>query len=126
MFKLSRRSQDKLQGVHPDLVKVIERAMAISLVDFMVVEGLRTKERQMQLVASGASKTMNSRHITGHAVDVAPMVGNEARWDWPMFDKLIPFVKQAADDCKVPIECGYDWVTFRDGPHIQLPFKDYP
>lgn len=126
MFKLSRRSQDKLIGVHPDLVRVIERAIATSLVDFMVVEGLRTKERQMQLVASGASQTMKSRHLTGHAVDVVPMIDGDIRWDWPMFNKLIPFIKQAADDCGINIECGYDWKTFRDGPHIQLPWSEYP
>lgn len=126
MFKLSRRSLDNLKGVHPDLVKVMERAVATSLVDFTIIEGLRTKERQMQLVATGASKTMNSRHLTGHAVDIVPMVGKDIRFDWPLYDKLIPFVKAAAEECGVACDFGYDWPKFRDGPHIELSRKAYP
>ena len=126
MFKFSRRSLTNLEGVHPDLVRVMERAIATSLIDFVVIEGLRTKERQMELVAAGASQTMKSRHLTGHAVDVVPLVEGEVRWDWPIFSKLIPFIKKAAEECGVPIECGFDWKKFRDGPHVQLSWKDYP
>lgn len=125
-FQLDARSLQRLQGVHPDLVKVITRAAALSPVEFRVIEGLRTLKRQRELVASGASKTMNSRHLTGHAVDIAPYVGGTIRWDWPLFHKLAPAVKQAAAELKVAIEWGGDWRTFKDGPHFQLPFAGYP
>lgn len=125
-FQLDARSLQRLQGVHPDLVKVITRAAALSSVEFRVIEGLRTLKRQRELVASGASKTMNSRHLTGHAVDLAPYVGGTIRWDWPLFHKLAPAVKQAAAELKVAIEWGGDWRTFKDGPHFQLPFAGYP
>ena len=125
-FQLDARSLQRLQGVHPDLVKVIHRAAALSPVEFRVIEGLRTLKRQKELVASGASKTMNSRHLTGHAVDLAPYVGGTIRWDWPLFHKLAPAVKQAAAEMKVSVEWGGDWRTFKDGPHFQLPFAGYP
>lgn len=125
-FQLDARSLQRLQGVHPDLVMVIHRATALSPIEFRVIEGVRTEKRQRELVASGASKTMNSRHLTGHAVDLAPYVGGMIRWDWPLYHKLAPAVKQAAAEVGVPIEWGGDWRTFKDGPHFQLPFAGYP
>lgn len=125
-FQLDARSLQRLQGVHPDLVMVIHRAAALSPLEFRVIEGLRTEKRQRELVASGASKTMNSRHLTGHAVDLAPYVSGMIRWDWPLYHKLAPAVKQAAAEVGVPIEWGGDWRTFKDGPHFQLPFAGYP
>ena len=125
-FQLDARSLQRLQGVHPDLVKVIHRAAALSTVEFRVIEGMRTLKRQRELVASGASKTMNSRHLTGHAVDLAPYVGGTIRWDWPLYHKLAPAVKQAAAEVGVPIEWGGSWKSFPDGPHFQLPFAGYP
>lgn len=122
MFVLGKRSLQRLQGVNPDLVRVVKRAIEITPVDFTVIEGIRTLERQKQLVAAGASKTMRSRHLTGHAVDLAPIVGGEVRWDWPLFHVLAPAVKQAAAECGVAIEWGGDWTTFKDGPHWQLPW----
>ena len=126
MFKLSQRSKDRLKGVHPDLVKVLERAIQLTPVDFTVIEGIRSTSRQKELVAQGASKTMRSRHITGHAVDIAPVIGTEIRWDWPLFHKIAPAVKQAAKEVGVPLEWGGDWLRFKDGPHWQLPWKKYP
>lgn len=126
---LGARSLSRLEGVHADLVRVVKHAAAISDLDFTVLEGLRTLARQKQLIASGASSLkdpMRSRHVTGHAVDLAPMIGGEVRWDWPLYNKLAPIIKQAAHDCSVPIEWGGDWKTFKDGPHWQLPWKQYP
>jgi peptidoglycan L-alanyl-D-glutamate endopeptidase CwlK len=123
---LGERSLSRLQGVHPDLVRVVKRAAAMSDLDFTVLEGLRTLERQKQLVKAGASKTMNSRHLTGHAVDIAPMLAGAVSWDWPLYRRLAPIVKAAAVAENVPIEWGGDWRTFKDGPHWQLPFKGYP
>mgnify|MGYP000939282553 CR=1 FL=1 len=125
-FFLGQRSIDRLAGVHPDLVKVVERAIALSQVDFTVLCGLRTEEEQKRLVAAGASKTMNSRHLTGHAVDLAPLVGGEVRWDWPLYYKIAAAMKEAAADLKVPLAWGGDWKNFRDGPHFELTRKDYP
>jgi peptidoglycan L-alanyl-D-glutamate endopeptidase CwlK len=117
---LNPRSEKNLAGVHPKLVSVVRRAADVSDIEFMVIEGLRTIERQKQLVAKGASKTMNSKHITGHAVDLAPMVDGEIRWDWPLFHKLAPIIKQAAKDMGVNIVWGGDWRSFADGPHWEI------
>ena len=123
---LSQRSLTRLEGVHPDLVRVVKKAAAMSDLDFTVLEGLRTLDRQRKLLAQGASKTMNSRHITGHAVDLAPMIAGEVRWDWPLYHKLAKIVKSAAADEKVPLQWGGDWRAFKDGPHWELPWKFYP
>lgn len=125
-YVLGQRSLARLEGVHPDLVRVVKRAIEITPVDFSVIEGRRTLARQRQLVASGASKTLNSRHLTGHAVDIAPYVGGTIRWDWPLFHKLAPAVKQAAQELGVPIVWGGDWRTFKDGPHFELDRRAYP
>lgn len=123
---LGQRSLSRLEGVHPDLVRVVKRAAAMSSLDFTVLEGLRTVARQKQLYDQGATKTMNSRHITGHAVDLAPMIGGTIRWDWPLYHQLAEVVKAAAKAENVPIQWGGDWRTFKDGPHWELPWKAYP
>jgi peptidoglycan L-alanyl-D-glutamate endopeptidase CwlK len=126
---LGPRSLSRLEGLHPDLVRVVKKAAAISPLDFTVLEGLRTLERQRQLIASGASSLkdpMRSRHVTGHAVDLAPLLNGEVRWDWPLYNKLAPVIKQAANLEGVAIEWGGDWRTFKDGPHWQLPWGKYP
>lgn len=133
MRSWSKRSADNLQGIHPDLRKVMDRALTISPLDFTVIEGLRTVERQRELVSQGFSKTMRSRHLTGHAVDIWPIdpatkrlvSGRDPRL-WDFYDKLAPWVKKAAGEVGVPIEWGGDWRTFRDGPHFQLPWASYP
>lgn len=126
MFKLGKRSIERLQGVHPDLVKVVERAIDLSPVDFTVLEGLRSPERQQTLVASGASQTLNSRHITGHAVDLGAWVDNQVDWSWPLYHKIANAVKAAANELGVAIVWGGDWKTFKDGPHFELDRKYYP
>jgi peptidoglycan L-alanyl-D-glutamate endopeptidase CwlK len=126
MFKLSAKSLSRLEGVHPDLVKVVHRAIQNSNVDFAVLEGLRTPERQQQLVKSGASLTLKSRHLTGHAVDLGAIVGGQVRWDWPLYYKISEAMKDAARDLKVSITWGGDWTMFKDGPHFELNRKTYP
>lgn len=130
-IQLSPRSIARLEDAHPDLVKVVMRAAAISNLDFTVLETLRTIERQKQLVAKGASSTMKSRHLPGpdgksRAVDLAPMIDGEVSWDWPLYHRLADAVKQAAKEVGVPIEWGGNWTTFKDGPHWQLPWGAYP
>lgn len=126
MFSLSERSRSRLVGVHPDLVQIIERAIEITDLDFAVTEGVRTIERQRTLVAAGASRTMDSRHITGHAVDLAAMIGGEIHWDWPLYGRISATVKQAAHGLNIPITWGGDWKSFPDGPHFELPRDRYP
>ena len=123
---LGPRSLSRLQDVHPDLVRVVKRAAAMSDLDFTVLEGRRTLERQKVLMKNGATKTLNSRHLTGHAVDLAPMVGDGVSWDWPLYHRLAKIIKAAAAAEGVPLTWGGDWRTFKDGPHWELPWKQYP
>lgn len=125
-FAWDARSEKNLAGVHPDLVRVVTRARHLSAVPFIVTEGLRSAERQKQLVRAGASQTMNSRHLTGHAIDVAAMVGGKISWDWPLYDRIAVAMKQAAEAAGVPIIWGGDWRTFKDGPHFELNRSTYP
>jgi peptidoglycan L-alanyl-D-glutamate endopeptidase CwlK len=128
---LTSRDLSRLKGVHPDLVRVVKRLADLSGIQFTVLEGVRTVERQRELVKAGASKTMNSRHIPakngfGHAVDIAPMLNGKITWDWPLYHKLAPLMKQAAKKEAVAIEWGGDWKSFADGPHWQLTWAAYP
>jgi len=126
MFILGSRSLSRLKGVHPDLVLVVKRAIQLTEVDFSVLEGLRTRTRQLELVRAGASQTMNSRHLTGHAVDLGAYVQGKVRWDWPLYHKIAGAMKRAARELEVPLEWGGDWKSFKDGPHFQLSRKKYP
>ncbi len=125
-YKLGLRSKQRLKGVHPDLVKVVKRAIEISEVDFTVLEGMRSVDRQRKLLESGASTTMNSRHLTGHAVDLGAWVGGTVRWDWPLYHKIAAAMKQAAKEEGVYLDWGGDWTKFPDGPHFQLNWGKYP
>lgn len=125
-FRLSSRSRARLIGVHPALTAVVEAAITRTPVDFMVTEGLRTAERQTALVKAGASRTTRSRHLTGHAVDVAALVEGQVRWDWPLYGRIAEAFKAAALDLKTPLIWGGDWKTLRDGPHFELDRKAFP
>ncbi|MGP1395411.1 MAG: M15 family metallopeptidase [Inquilinaceae bacterium] len=125
-FALGARSRRRLAGVHPDLVAVVEAAIRITPVDFGVLEGVRSLTRQKALVAAGASRTLRSRHLTGHAVDLGAWVGGTFRWDWPLYPPIARAMKAAAEDLGVPIAWGGDWKRFRDGPHFELSWKRYP
>jgi peptidoglycan L-alanyl-D-glutamate endopeptidase CwlK len=125
-FVFGSVSKKRLEGVHPDLVKVMELAIKRSPVDFSIIEGMRTLATQKKYLAAGATTTLNSRHLTGHAVDIAPYVNGKIRWDWPLYHKIAPVIKEAAKELGIPIEWGGDWKRFKDGPHFQLPFKQYP
>jgi peptidoglycan L-alanyl-D-glutamate endopeptidase CwlK len=125
-YALGAKSLERLAGVHPDLVKVVKLAISRSDLDFTVLEGVRTVERQKQLFAKGATKTMNSRHITGHAVDLAPVIDGAISWDWPLYHHLAVTVKAAAAELHVDLQWGGDWATFKDGPHWELKWASYP
>lgn len=125
-FKFSQRSENNLKGVNSDLVKIVRRALQLSPVDFGITEGLRTVERQRQLVAAGKSQTMNSRHISGHAVDVFAYPTSSGSWEWKYYEQIATAFKQAAKELNIPVEWGGDWKTLKDGPHFQLPHAKYP
>ncbi len=125
-FVLGSRSRARLTGVHPDLVRVVELALTYSPHDFTITEGLRSVARQRELKAAGASQTMNSRHITGHAIDFAVLIGGKVRWDWPLYGQVAEAFKRAAKELNVPIIWGGDWRSLRDGPHIELQRQKYP
>lgn len=125
-FVLGQRSLSRLEGVHPDLVRVVKRAIKLTTVDFTILEGRRTAERQRQLMKAGATRTLNSRHLTGHAVDLGAFVAGEVRWDWPLYHRLADAMKAAAIELDVPLQWGGDWRSFKDGPHFELPWAAYP
>lgn len=125
-FRLSERSTKRLDGVHPRLVAVVREAAALSPVDFMVTEGLRSRERQAALVRAGASRTLRSRHLTGHAVDVAALVDGQVRWDWPLYPRIAAAFKAAAARQGTAMVWGGDWTRLRDGPHFELDRKAVP
>ncbi len=120
-FILGKRSTDNLVGVHPDLMRVVKRALELSPVDFTVIEGLRTKERQAELLKQGFTRTMNSRHIIGQAVDIVPL---PVDWNNPKpFGLVAEAMKKAADELGVEITWGGSWKTFKDLPHYQIEVK---
>jgi peptidoglycan LD-endopeptidase CwlK len=125
-FRLSERSRARLQGVHPDLIAVVKEALTLSPVDFMVTEGLRGARRQAELVRAGASRTLNSRHLTGHAVDLAAFVDGRVAWDLPLYPRIAAAMKTSARRRSVALVWGGDWPRLRDGPHFELDRKAYP
>lgn len=133
-MELNASSKSKLKGVHPDLVRVVNRCAKDwkdKQFTFGITCGVRTLEEQKVLVKKGASKTLKSRHIPAkngysHAIDVVAFIDGKVRWDWPLYDKISKAMKAAAKAEKVPIEWGGDWVSFKDGPHYQLPWASYP
>ena len=120
-FILGDRSTKNLVGVNADLVKVVKRALELSPVDFTVIEGLRTKERQAELMKQGFTRTLKSRHIIGEAVDIVPL---PVDWKNPKpFGLVAEAMKKAADELGVKITWGGDWKSFVDLPHYQIEVK---
>jgi len=152
-FKLGKRSLAELNGVHSDLIAIVKRAIKITPQDFSVHDGIRTLEEQKQLVKSGASKTLNSRHITGHAVDLVPYINGKLRWEWEPIYQIADSVRLAANQLDIPLRWGGAWditltdkddapedlvsdyvnrrkksgkKAFIDGPHYELPRNLFP
>jgi len=152
-FELGSRSFKELAGVHADLVSVVKRAIALSAQDFAVHDGVRTVEEQQRMVASGASQTMDSRHLGGFAVDLVPYVNGKLRWEWPPIYVIADAVRSAANELGISIRWGGAWDVdftasseppedllngyiarrkkmglraFVDGPHYELPKSRYP
>jgi peptidoglycan LD-endopeptidase CwlK len=108
-FKLSRRSLDRLEGVDERLVAVVNHAITATKVDFGVIQGLRTLEMQKELVAKGASQTMKSKHLTGHAVDLMAYVGGKGSWQLHVYDDLADAMKEGAEMAGVAVKWGAAW-----------------
>ena len=133
-MKLTANDEKHLKKVHPDLARVIRRAATIwphEDQSFFITCSLRTLAEQKKMVAAGASRTMHSRHLPGktnklsHAIDLAVRMGNTVKWDWPLYVQMSKTILAAAKLEKVPVEWGGSWVSFRDGPHYQLPWAKY-
>ncbi len=108
-FVLGNRSLQTLTGVHPDLVRVVKRAIELTPVDFTVLEGVRRLVRQKHLVAIGASITLDSRHLTGHAVDLGAWVDGGVEWSWPLYFKIAEAMRDGADELDIPLTWGGCW-----------------
>ena len=151
IYKLSQRSYSRLVGVNEQLIKLVETAILTTPIDFGVNEGLRTIERQKHLVDIGASHTMNSKHITGQAVDLIPYIEGTVRWEWPLYYTLAEHIRSVAKDLDISLRWGGAWdvytfthtvtpckelvanyvkrckvkkqIAFIDGPHFELCTK---
>ena len=116
-FKLSRRSLDRLEGIDDGLQAVVKMAITLTKTDFGVVQGMRTIEQQKELVASGASQTMKSKHLDGKAFDIMAFVNGRASWELNLYDDLADAIKEAATNLNIPVCWGAAWA---------IPEKGYP
>lgn len=130
---MNSRSAGKLVGVSPDLVSIVRRAGEIYAGEFLVIEGLRSMDRQRQLVKAGKSKTLQSRHLTGHAVDIVPIIGGRISWCVMDYMPLAAAMQSAARDLGKVVRWGGSWKrsddptfmrlspTFVDAVHFEIP-----
>jgi peptidoglycan L-alanyl-D-glutamate endopeptidase CwlK len=151
MYQFGSRSMSRLNGVHPDLIRVVNRALELSPLDFAITEGLRSLATQRKYVTEGKSQTMNSRHITGHAVDVVVLIAGKPQWALQLYTDIAGVFGKAADELGIPVVWGGCWVKvngagelddelaayiarrkaegrrpFIDGPHFELARSAYP
>lgn len=130
----SQRSLTNMRGIHPDLRRVLDRALQESPIDLVINEGLRTIERQRELLRIGATKTLNSRHLTGHAIDFYAWVDInkdgkttfEEMSNPRLMRQIADAIKYAASELDVSIVWGGDWLKFKDYPHVELDRRKYP
>jgi peptidoglycan L-alanyl-D-glutamate endopeptidase CwlK len=121
-FKLSQRSLDRLKGLDQDLIDVVQRAIDITEIDFGVSEGLRTLERQKELVEKGASQTLKSKHLGGKAVDLVAYIGPRVSWELKVYDDIADALRQAATEFDVTLRWGAAWHNTLPDP--ALPSED--
>ena len=110
-YKLSTKSQERLMGVEPELKEVVYEAIKVTKIDFGVIEGLRTEEKQKQLVESGASQTMKSKHLEGRAVDLMAYIGGRGSWELNVYDEIADAMKEAAIKVDVAVRWGAAWTV---------------
>mgnify|MGYP001249366304 CR=1 FL=1 len=109
MFSLSSKSKSRLEGCDDAIIAVTELAIEYTKIDFGVTCGLRTVEEQRELVDSGASQTMNSKHISGQAVDVVAYVGPRISWELNLYDDIADAFKIAGEELGVSLRWGAAW-----------------
>jgi peptidoglycan L-alanyl-D-glutamate endopeptidase CwlK len=126
-FLFSPRSEAFLQDIDPDLCRVARRALAISRLDFAIISGKRDMAEQRRLVRSGASQTLHSRHLTGHAIDVVPLdpKTGKGRFSRALALEVAAAFYAAGQDCDVPITWGGMWSQFEDTPHFEIPIRGH-
>lgn len=120
MHNFSERSIKNLKGVHPDLVRLMKESIKDSPYDFMIIEGLRTINRQKEMVRTGKSQTMNSYHLVGKAVDIALIVDGTVNWEFALYREVANHIKKRAKELGIKITWGGDWKRLKDGPHFQI------
>ncbi len=125
MYKFGTKSKERLATVHPDLQKLFNAAISTSPYDFSITEGVRSLERQKELLEAGKSTTMNSRHLKGNAVDIAVFVEGKLTWDFKYYKEVSDHIKALSKVMQIPIVWGGDWKSFIDGPHYELDRKFY-
>ena len=123
---MDSRSERNLQGVKSELARIVRRGYGISSIPFQVIEGVRTLVREKELLKQGATTTLRSRHLTGHAIDVMALVNGKGVWDVPAYRRIAEAMKQAAKELGIPLEWGGDRKSFKDWGHFQLPWKEFP
>lgn len=152
-YQLSGRSLTLLQQIHPDLARVVRKAIELSTQDFCVIEGVRTIERQQFLLKQGKTRTLNSRHLEGNAVDLVPWIQGSAQWHWPAIYPIAEAMRTAAGEYRIALRWGGAWdvnftestqtpqwlnldyaqrrrqaghSVFIDGVHFELHRQNYP
>lgn len=124
--RFSARSMDHLAGVRPELVILAYHALLLSPIPFQITDGLRSQAEQEDLLAKGKSRTIRSRHLTGHAVDVVAIEDGKVSWDWNLYETIATAWKRASTETGIKVTWGGDWRGFRDGPHFELDRDAFP
>lgn len=125
----SKRSLHNLEGVHEDLYKVCKKAQEYcerAGVDYIITDGCRTLEEQVEFVKQGKSRTMHSRHLGGMAIDYVALVAGRVTYDADYMAAVAECFKRAGAELGIAICWGGDWVSFKDTPHIELDKRIYP
>lgn len=115
-----------LKGLNPDLIALCRHALKISAVDFAIIDGLRTVTEQKNLFANGKTQTMNSRHLSGKAVDVMAYDGKVATWEVAYYKQIAEAFQTASSELNIPIVWGGSWTTLKDYGHFELDRQAYP
>ena len=124
-YKLGKKSLSNLKGVHPDLVKVVKRAIELTECDFTVTEGLRTKATQALYVKQGKSQTMNSKHLDGLAVDLAAWVNGTINWNFDYYFKIADAVRKASIELGMKVKWGGAWRYLNDYDNSRKAYAAY-
>ena len=129
-MELNSRSKNNLKGVHPALINVVNKSAEIVTeklpnYHFVITSGVRTLEEQKKLFAEKKTKTLNSKHLTGHAVDIAVFIDGKITWDLKEYRKIADLIKESAKELNVNITWGGDFKSFKDGPHFEINPNNY-